>query len=350
MKLLLCPCDRSGCGRYRIGLPAAALQKQESSLEIFLSEGLPVRFDLGTGQAVGLADGFAGWDVVVVQRPMASWQVQCLRDCRKLGIRTVVEVDDDFESLHWLTPAWFTTHPKIAATEWSRNYLKAACREADLVVVTTQALADRYASHGRVVIVPNYIPEAWLQTPRNQHSNVIVGWTGTVGTHQGDLKVTRGGVAQVIRETAAHFRVVGNPELVQRDLSLDEPPENLPWSSWEGYPQRIATLDIGIAPLADNAFNRAKSWLKPLEYAALGVPSVVSPLPAYEALVKQGIGTLARDQARDWRRKLKQLIEDEQYRLEQSALSRAVAEQLTIEKNAWRFAEAWTGAGIVASR
>lgn len=340
-RVLLCPCDRQGCGRYRLGLPASVLQDQEKSLEIYLSEGLPVELDLRTGKAIGLADGFTGWDVVVVQRPLADWQVQALRDCRKRGIRTVVEVDDDFEALHHLAPAWGSTHPRVS-TEWNREWLRVACKEADLVTVTTPALAARYAPHGRVAVLPNYFPEAWLQIPREENALPVVGWTGTVGTHQGDLAVTHGGVAAAIRETDASFRVIGNPELVRRDLALDEEPENSPWKDWGDYAYAIAQLDVGIAPLADTAFNRAKSGLKPLEYAALGVPSVVSPLPSYVSLAERGIGVLAKDRSRDWRREVKRLVEDEAYRREASESGREIAAEYTIEANAFRFAEAWT--------
>lgn len=347
-RILLNPCDREGCGRYRLGLPASALQREETTLEIFLSEGLPVRLDTRTGKALGLADGFSDWDVVVVQRPMSDWQVQALRGCRRRGIRTVVEVDDDFEALHPLAPAWATTHPKVS-TEWNRQWLRDACREADLVTVTTPALAARYAPHGRVAIIPNYIPEAWLSIDADRIGDVV-GWTGTVGTHHGDLAVTRGGVAQAIRETGASLRVIGNPELVKRDLSLDAEPENVPWQDWGDYAYEVARFDVGIAPLGDTAFNRAKSHLKPLEMAALGVPSVVSPLPAYEALAARGIGILAKDRSRDWRREVKRLLEDAAYRAETSAAVRIAAAEHTIEDNAWRFAEAWVGAEVVAGR
>lgn len=345
MRVLLCPCDHKGCGRYRIGLPASALQHSESSLEIFLSEGLPVKLDVSTGRALGLADGFSGWDVVVVQRPLAEWQVEALRDCRRMGIRTVVEVDDDFEALHPLAPAWVSTHPRVS-TEWNRKWLQVACREADLVTVTTPALAARYAPHGRVAIIQNYVPAAWLSIKHSTSpSELIVGWTGTVGTHQGDLPVTRGGVATAIRETDARFRVVGNAELIRRDLSLDEEPECVPWKEWGYYAYEIAKLDVGIAPLTDTAFNRAKSWLKPLEYAALGVPSVVSPLPSYRSLAASGIGILAKDRSRDWAREVKRLVSDSAYLAEMSVSVRESAAQYTIEGNAWRFAEAWAGDG-----
>ncbi len=326
-----------------MGLPASVLQKTESSLEIYLSEGLPVRIDLRTGKALGLADEFEEWDAVVIQRPMAIWQVQALRDCRRRGIRTVVEVDDDFEALHPLAPAFLSTHPRVDS-EWKREHLRVACREADLVTVTTPALAARYAPHGRVAILSNYVPEAWLSIETERFGDVV-GWSGTVGTHQDDLKVTHGGVAQAVRETKAHFRVIGNLERVRSDLSLDAEPEHVPWKAWEDYPHALAALDVGIAPLTDTKFNVAKSWLKPLEMAALGIPCVMSPLPEYERIHELGIGVLAKDRSRDWRREVRRLLDDESYRLELGAASREIASTLTIEEHAWRWAEVWTGVG-----
>src|SRR5689334_24701002 len=49
--------------------------------------------------------------------------------------------------------------------------------------------------------------------------------------------------------------------------------------SFDAWPRALSALGIGLAPLADSTFNRAKSWLKPLEMAAVGVPCVMSALP-----------------------------------------------------------------------
>jgi glycosyltransferase involved in cell wall biosynthesis len=216
-----------------------------------------------------------------------------------------------------------------------------ACAEADLVTVTTEALARRYGPHGRVAIIPNYFPESWLSIEKERDGNVV-GWTGTIGTHHGDLPMTHGGVASAISETGATFRVIGNSAFIKRDLGLDEEPDHVEWQDWETYPHEVARLDVGIAPLADTAFNRAKSGLKPLEYAALGVPSVVSPLPSYVTLAAEGIGILAKDRSRDWRREVKRFLQDDHYREEMGALAREVATDYTIEANAWRFEEAWS--------
>jgi hypothetical protein len=105
----------------------------------------------------------------------------------------------------------------------------------------------------------------------------------------------------------------------------------------------VATMGVGIAPLTDTEFNRAKSWLKPLEYMACGVPWVGSPRAEYRALRDlTGVGLLA-EQPRDWYRQLKRLMVDGELRREESAAGRAAVVELglTYEAAWWRWVETW---------
>ena len=65
----------------------------------------------------------------------------------------------------------------------------------------------------------------------------------------------------------------------------------------ELFHAQVAQLDTGIVPLQRSRFNEAKSNLKGLEYAALGVPFVASPTAEYERLAESkfeaGRGTIA---------------------------------------------------------
>ena len=107
------------------------------------------------------------------------------------------------------------------------------------------------------------------------------------------------------------------------------------------WPYRLNELGIGIAPLADTRFNAAKSWLKPLEYAALGIPSVVSDRREYRRLnAKTGIGVIA-SRPRDWYRQISRLIVDASYRQSLGAANRDAALQMEYSKIAWRWMEAW---------
>jgi glycosyltransferase involved in cell wall biosynthesis len=87
-------------------------------------------------------------------------------------------------------------------------------------------------------------------------------------------------------------------------------PRYVPWLR-----QIMAEMDLAVAPLVDDAFNAAKSDLKFLEYAAGGLATVASDVPAYRDSISHGeTGLLARNTCDDWTANLRQLLSDAQTR------------------------------------
>lgn len=334
MNIAICPSDNQAVGYYRLGLPAITLHQQAEPIETTFLPGLPLNTDQH-GNIVSLAHEHFPYDALILQRPTQPWQVTGMRHAQAAGIPVIVELDDN---LHRIDPH------NVAARTFTPAHLHnldECCKAADLVTVSTPALVKRYAPHGRYIILPNYIPAAWCDITAHRDGNVI-GWTGTVASHPNDLQATGGAVARTIRRTHARFRVIGHPQRVRHNLQLDSEPEHVAWQSREQYPHEVARFDIGIAPLSRSEFNDCKSWLKPLEHAALGVPTVMSPTAEYKRLHNYGIGVIAK-QRPDWQSHLTQLLTDNTYRSELAAQGReAVRQHLTIEANAWRYAEAWT--------
>lgn len=138
----------------------------------------------------------------------------------------------------------------------------------------------------------------------------------------------------------ADFRVVGDPTATGGAFGLLEDPPGLRGVDIHGWPAAVATLGIGVTPLADTRFNAAKSWLKPLELSALGVPWVGSPRAEYARLHARGAGVLA-DSPRRWYRELDRLRRSPELRADVAGRGREVAEGLRLRDNAWRWLEAW---------
>jgi glycosyltransferase involved in cell wall biosynthesis len=65
-----------------------------------------------------------------------------------------------------------------------------------------------------------------------------------------------------------------------------------------------------LAPLEDTEFNRGKSDIKFAEYAAVGTVTIASDIGAY----KEGVGYTAKNNSKDWYKKLERLIVDEKFR------------------------------------
>ena len=172
----------------------------------------------------------------------------------------------------------------------------------------------------------------------------VFGWGGHTGSHPNDLPVVGGSARRLMRD-GFRFQVVGPESQVRDHLGLDEEPDYtgsvhpLVWV--EALSQY---LRVGIAPLADTKFNASKSYLKMLEYAAAGVPCVVSPRAEYRRVAGNvGFGLVA-EKPKEWERQLRRLLLDEGLWAEQRAVGREWAATQTYEINAFWWMQAWGAA------
>jgi hypothetical protein len=279
-------------------------------------------------------------DIVVFQRPPHRDTPAIIEQFQAQGVAVVVDVDDDLMTVHPQNAA-YALHAGLLSPEVSARYTAKCCGIADLVTVSTPALAERYGAHGRVAVLPNCVPAAMLDYPRHSDGHTI-GWPGRIASHPGDLETTRGGVGEAL-PVDWRFHVIGEAAGVKDALGLPCEPTETPWiASVEDYHRALGCLDVGIAPLGDTTFNASKSWLKPIEMAAAGVPFVASSRAEYQKL---GFGVLAADRTRNWRSAVKQLIQDESLRWELAQQGRdAVRVNHLWEDHGWRWAEAWSSA------
>lgn len=292
-----------------------------------------------------------GADVVVFQRVLSRDRYNMMLAVQRAGAAVVVEVDDDFHAVHRRNMAWMATNP-LQNPDRNRDWLMKACKAADLVTVTTPALAQRYGAHGRVAVLPNYVPEKYLtreagpytDTNLERLTGTVLGWTGSVATHPDDLEATGGALQRALDDTGAKFHVVGTGVKVRAGLGLRREPSATGWLPIEAYPEAIRQIDVGVVPLAAHPFNEAKSWLKGLEFASLGVPFVAAPTGPYRDLFyRHGLGFLAHDPD-EWHTLTRRLLADPVFMEEESIRHREHAAELTAERNAWRWMDAWAQA------
>lgn len=344
------PADDHGCGFYRIGAPAQILRGQGHDITIHpasANEGLGMVTDTQNGNVLQ-AIAPPGTDVVVLQRVNSARMVQVIGLLRKQGIAVVVDMDDDLDRIDPNNPVFAAYHPRYSGkTDRSWVQSRLACIAATVVTVSTDALLARYAPHGRGVVLPNRIPFAALGYEREDSPDV--GWAGHVGTHPQDLQVVGAAVAR-LQSAGVEYRGVGPVEGLKEALGLHREFEVTGKVPIEHWLRAVATIGVGMAPLADTDFNAAKSWLKVLEMSAVGVPWVASPRAEYRRFSSlYGVGLLA-DKPKDWFKALKLLCNNPAIRAEESERGRAAARANTYEDHAWRWAEVWHDAMMFERR
>lgn len=345
MKVYVFPADMHGCGHYRMIWPAEQLRLQ--GIDITIVE--PGARDVGfsgilsqDGQRMIDVNVPEDADLMVFQRVSHQHISKAIKMIRAKGVAVIVEIDDDLSCIDPRNPAFALLQPGGKNPEHSWHNLMDACRDATMVVTSTQSLQRRYAVHGRGAVFDNYVQQELLYVPRVDHD--MIGWAGSVHSHPGDLQVMGSSVNRLAQE-GAQLMIIGNGQGVRQAWGISEtvPVHCTGPTSVQKWGENVAKLGIGVAPLADTKFNAAKSWLKMAEMAAAGVPCIGSPRIEYSRLNAMGVGALAKDD-KDWYRKLKILRTNPQARQDMSDLGRAVMSGLTIEGNAWRLAEIWQDA------
>jgi glycosyltransferase involved in cell wall biosynthesis len=340
-KIYVYPADLSACGWYRMIWPAQALQAQGHDITIVMpgertQEDYQIFGDM-KGDTLTNVRYPQDAEVIVLQRITHKLLWQAIPLMRANGVSVIIDIDDDLGKVHPTNPAYKWLHPKNTGDHSYVN-LDKACSVASWVITSTPALQKVYAPHGRGTVLENMIPQSMLDTPRNDGG--CFGWTGYLLSHPNDPQVTGTAVQRLVRE-GFKFSMVGNPEGIAREFRITDDEVNatgvVPITEW---PNALATLHVGMAPLAATSFNESKSWLKPQELAAVGVPCVMTPRPAYRTLHNLGVGVLA-NSPKDWYREIKRLMTDDAWYEEVANRSKAAVSLLTIEQNAFRWLETW---------
>lgn len=339
MKVAVYPADKWGCGHYRLIWPGLALKEQGYDVEVTIpGEGSGIGGVINNGRVVQI-DIKEDADVFVMQRPTNIMAVDLIRLLREQGKTVVVDMDDDLARIHPANMAFRMLHPK-----WSPNnnwqLAIEGCKLATLVTVSTPLLLERYGKMNNTRVLRNCIPARFLDVEHPLDVKPVWGWGGALHSHPDDLPII-GSTVHAMNQLGFEFRIIGHPEGTGRALGLSKDPDGPGAVPFEDWIPHLTQLAVGAAPLADTAFNRSKSWLKPLEYAAAGVPYVVSNLDEYSELVKQGAGLAVKNRGKDWTAAVKRLLTNDQFRNEQSLAARDVASRFTIEEHAWRWWETW---------
>lgn len=343
MKIYVYPADITGCGMFRLIWPVEALKRQGYDIELCLpGERDHFMGKIENGKIVDVTIP-SDADVIVLQRITHKYLAQAVEMIRSRGVAVIIDIDDDLARIHPSNPAWAMLHPRSVGgpgiDEHSWHHVELACRTSTLTVVSSHALADRYAGVNGARIIPNYVPDHYLNIPHTDSE--LIGWGGGIATHPDDLPEASAGLARLVNNGIAKFKIVGPGEGGDKILGLSTGFSETGPISIEDWPRRVSEIGIGIAPLADTKFNQSKSFLKILEYAGLGIPCVMSPRAEYVRLHEEtGIGVLAH-RSKDWYRELRRFVEDAPYRRLKGLLAREAAKKLTYSEHAWRWMEVW---------
>jgi glycosyltransferase involved in cell wall biosynthesis len=132
------------------------------------------------------------------------------------------------------------------------------------------------------------------------------------------------------------LRIVSSEDYRSKNINVD----NRRWSL-ETEIDDLCSFDIGIMPLADDEWTRGKSGCKAVQYLAVGVPAVCSPVGVANEIISEGVNGYLASTGDEWFSKLSKLIEDRSLRASMGVQGREmVIGRYSIQSKAPRYIEA----------
>lgn len=263
-------------------------------------------------------------DVILMQRLMHDGIAEHIVSSQKQGIKIINDIDDWYWGLSPANDAFRHNHPKRNPKENFNHYRKIISK-SDLVISSTPYLASRVSEfcQAPIVISKNTVDAARFRT--REHFDTpqpLVGWVGSTNHRSGDLETLKGILPALVRDGSIRLFHGGTqlkaPSFASRVGVPDESVSTMPLVPHDEYP-KLMVMDIGVVPLTNMPFNRSKSDIKGLEYAAAGVPFIASNLDAYIELQRDlGIGRIAKKPI-NWAKHIKELSD---YRLREEEAER----------------------------
>ena len=323
--------DSSGCGYHRIVRPLEALIK--------------------SCYAIGRAE-FQIWDVerlsvlnpniIVWQRQHEDFQIEHIQRSRDALPKTffVYEIDDILSAC----PDWSPHRHHIPYDVDSR--MARALMLCDAVTVSTKTLGDHIRSlcgpDFDIRIMPNMVSREDLaradevrQKSKRIHFKPRIGWGGGI-SHLGDL--------QLLLPAIEYFK-----DKVDWVFLAQKPETDFPVEFHEGvapneYLAKLASfdLDLMVAPLVDNKFNRCKSNLRLLEGGACCYPVIASPVEPY---VLNSPPVYSYAEPDEWIAKIAEFIKDRDVFTTGQSLRQWVERHYLYEAKLEQRLEAWSPKG-----
>ncbi|MDO9263421.1 MAG: glycosyltransferase family 4 protein [Desulfosalsimonadaceae bacterium] len=257
-----------------------------------------------------------------------------------MGKRTVFDIDDAYSNVN---------SPKTLFN------IQRIMQKASAVTVGSRSLlefATQYQVNSHFLPTSIKLENYDLPAPSKQGTEICLGWIGNGAHYYKDLiKILKEPLTEIASRHNIRLKLVGTcgqKELYQAFSNIPGLKttfiDGVDWGDSSEVRKAMMDFDIGLYPVEANDFNLYKCGFKALEYMALGIPVVASPVGANRYIVTHGSDGYHAEEKETWIDALTALISDAAARKKMGQAGRHKVEtQYSIRESAGKLREIMFG-------
>lgn len=217
----------------------------------------------------------------------------------------------DFDDSIWLA----NVSEANKSLKWIKNYQKTIkiIRYSKLIIAGNQYLESFAGCYNKnTTIIPTTInTDEYKRITFNKNKKVCIGWSGSVTTIQHfNFAIPFLKKIKLKYKDLIYFKVIGDDRFYSEEL-------NVQGVSWEKQNEilELSEIDIGLMPLPNDEWAKGKCGLKGLQYMALGIPTIMSPVGVNTEIIQSGVNGFLANTNDEWIEVISKLIESPELRL-----------------------------------
>jgi len=250
------------------------------------------------------------YDIIYFQKKYSRMDLLLNKMARFMGKKTFFDIDD--------APGG------VALNHRAEKYAIEMIKISSAVIVGSHKLMDFAKKFNKqTFVLSTPINLQYYQPKRNRKNQdyITIGWIGNGINYKNDLLTLVAPLEKLGKKYNIKVVIIGvleQKEIYQNFGKMKncavELVDSINWADPVTIPSAISNFDIGLYPLVDNEYNQYKCGFKALEYMAMKIPVLASPVGENTFVIANKKDGFLASSEKMWTDILSYLIENESLR------------------------------------